>query len=244
MAGPTVSLGLTLIVPAVKGGRNWYDEFITFTNALSSHDHTGGGNGTQISGSAIKLINNDYLQGTEFGGGAADIITVNTSDEVEFGVYDFRLNGDILVDKASDLIINHEGAQAITFATNNINRWTVQSGGDLVPAANLTNDLGGPSNNLLDVHANRYRGSPSSSMTIGPDTAQDIVLQTNGTFRWRVVSSGDLVPAANLTYDIGTSILNVTDVHANRYRGSPSSSMTIGPDTAQDVILQTNGTFR
>ena len=246
MAGPTVSLGLTLIVPAVKGGRNWYDEFITFTNALSSHDHTGGGNGTQISGSAIKLINNDYLQGTEFGGGAADIITVNTSDEVEFGVYDFRLNGDILVDKASTLKITHEGAQDLILGTNNADRWLVgATNGNWVPIVDSSQDIGSIAAHVQKVYSDEFVSQSGGVLTAGTEDSNNFNLQTNNTLRWLLGgSNGNLVPNLDSTYDIGTASAHVQSVWTRVLQSTSATQLQIGTNDINNIRLFTNAVTR
>lgn len=91
----TISLGLTLSVPT-EGSQGTYSDFITFVNAISSHDHTGGGDGVQITTDAIAngavtaakidFANDQYLTADNFAGsGSIDIIKVNTSDKIAFG---------------------------------------------------------------------------------------------------------------------------------------------------------------
>jgi len=87
MAFTTLSLGLTLTVPT-NGTRNWGTTLKNTTwTKISSHDHSGSGNGTQISAAglapgsvtSVKLANNIALKQY-----ASTLAPAGTSQTVDF----------------------------------------------------------------------------------------------------------------------------------------------------------------
>lgn len=87
MAFTTLSLGLTLTIPT-NGSRNWGTTLKNTTwTKISSHDHSGSGNGTQISAAGLaagsvtsaKLANNIALK--QF---ATTLAPVGTTQTVDF----------------------------------------------------------------------------------------------------------------------------------------------------------------
>lgn len=97
MAGDTktTSGGLNFTYPA-KGRANFAALFDVLWAKISSHDHSGSGNGTQIQNSGIadltlrpakfNIQNNEYLDTLDFAGtGRVNLLKVNASDLVEAG---------------------------------------------------------------------------------------------------------------------------------------------------------------
>lgn len=92
----TITNGLTLTIPS-PGEKNWTTSYQDdFAEAVSSHDHTGGGKGLQIStnaiasnaviGTKIRLANDEYLRGRNAANSAdINVIKVNTSNKLTFG---------------------------------------------------------------------------------------------------------------------------------------------------------------
>ena len=67
----TINNGIQLTVP-VRGETDWDSVVKTYLEKISGHDHTGGGNGTQLAGSSFpndafddqktRLRNNQFLR--------------------------------------------------------------------------------------------------------------------------------------------------------------------------------------
>lgn len=92
----TTAGGLNFQYPT-DGTQNWGVTMRTTWNTISAHDHTGSGNGTQISASALatnavtgakfRLSNNEYLRARNAAGSAdVNILRVNSSNELEFAL--------------------------------------------------------------------------------------------------------------------------------------------------------------
>lgn len=128
----TISSGLTIKVPT-RGTTSWDETMRTDTFAvISSHDHTGSGNGKQlgtssisadaITGAKIRLDNDEYLRGRNNADSAnKSIIKVNTSDELEFGTtvgtIEIQDDGLTIVDNADNTKVIAFNASNITTAT-------------------------------------------------------------------------------------------------------------------------------
>lgn len=92
----TTAGGLNFQYPT-DGTQNWGITMRTTWNDISAHDHTGSGNGVQISTAALasnavtgpkfRLANNEYLRARNAAGSAdVNILRVNTSNELEFAL--------------------------------------------------------------------------------------------------------------------------------------------------------------
>jgi len=91
-----ISDGLTLTIPS-PGSTNWAESFKDdFATPISGHDHTGSGDGVQLStdaytansvtGAKIRLANEEWLRARNNAGSAdVDLLRLNSSDEAEFG---------------------------------------------------------------------------------------------------------------------------------------------------------------
>jgi hypothetical protein len=96
LADETISLGLTLKIPS-QGQTNWGALFRdNFAEPISSHDHTGGGKGLQlstnaladnaISASKVRLANDQYFRARNFANdGDVNLIKANASNKIAFG---------------------------------------------------------------------------------------------------------------------------------------------------------------
>mgnify|MGYP003441927717 CR=1 FL=1 len=96
-ADETIANGLTLKIPS-PGQRNWDVLFRDeFAEPISSHDHTGSGNGVQlgtgsfssnaISGAKIRLANDEYLRARNAANSAdLNICKANASNKIIFDV--------------------------------------------------------------------------------------------------------------------------------------------------------------
>lgn len=91
----TISAGITMTIPST-GEVNWGPIYKDAFTEISSHDHTGSGNGVQlgtsalaadaVTGAKIRLDNNQYLRARNAANSAdIDILKVNSSDKIEFG---------------------------------------------------------------------------------------------------------------------------------------------------------------
>src|SRR5581483_5543343 len=83
------------------------------------------------------------------------------------------------------------------------------------------------------------KGSAGSARSVRVKAAGSggaIILATNGTDNWAVLSGGELQPQSSGTYDIGDSTNAIRDLHINRYLNFTPSTTTF----AQTATL-TNG---
>lgn len=107
-ADETISLGLTLKIPS-PGQTNWQTLFRDeFAEPISSHNHTGSGNGVQlstnaladnaISGAKFRLNNDQYLGAQNFANNAKlDLLKLSAADKLRFAT------GQISADTRADL---------------------------------------------------------------------------------------------------------------------------------------------
>lgn len=130
-------------------------------------------------------------------------------------------------------------ATNLVFTSNDTTRWYISgTTGDFIPAAANTYDLG---SSVIEI-ANIYQGdngyhylgndqdmylfysgtygfleSTNGNLYVGTTSTDQLVLKTNDTGRWYIDgSTGDLLPFAALSYDIGSTALEI----ANIYQGA------------------------
>jgi sarcosine oxidase gamma subunit len=129
------------------------------------------------------------------------------------------------------------GASAgIDFYSGGALRWGINSSGDFLPNSDNSYDIGSASLTISRVYTNGVQANGSLNLTLSAPGANEVQLFTNATQRWKVDSSGHLVPNANATYDIGTS-------HSSRIRDLWTSRhhLTANGQWAQYNVYTTNG---
>ena len=156
---------------------------------------------------------------------------VTLGDEIKGGsgsaadpVFTFASDGDTGMYSA--------GTDVLGFSTGGTQALLIQSDGDLEAAGNIT----------LDGH---LRGTSNTNFFVGNDSGEDILFQessnslyfkTNGTFRGYFTSSGDFVPYADNSYDLGSTSLHWAQVHAERYYTEDADTyMEYDPDSGSGI---------
>lgn len=184
----TTTGGLNFTYPA-KGRANFSALFDVLWAKISAHNHEGGGNGLQLAGAAlqnasisgvkIKLLNDEFMTGTDFAGtGTINILKVNVSDAIELGaamtmLHDTYLTAkdnagtglvDLIKANTSDElqagallrsafdIITAANIQGLDItATGNIQGVNITATGDFLAGSDNAVDLGSSSNALKDI---------------------------------------------------------------------------------------------
>ena len=127
-ADETITDGLTLTVPS-PGATNWATNFKNnFAKKISSHDHTGGGKGLQITanaiasnaivGSKVRLANDEYLRARNAANSAdLNVVKANSSNKLVFGtnISSLTIEGGTITG-ITDLAIPDGGTGASTAA--------------------------------------------------------------------------------------------------------------------------------
>lgn len=110
-ADETISQGLTLVIPS-QGARNWGTLFKDdFATPISSHDHTGGGAGSNlvtnsysansVTGAKIRLANAEWLRARNAANSAdVNLLRLNGSNLAEFGA-DTTFSGAVTLSNAT-----------------------------------------------------------------------------------------------------------------------------------------------
>lgn len=209
----TLTSGLTLTIPTL-GEQNW-DQLIRNQCFLpiSEHDHTGSGNGAQLSTNAIqgdaitglkiRLANDQALRARNAANSSdRQILKLDSSDQIVVG-HDTSDGSDTL----RTFILGGGGS---TFSTTR---------GACISLAG--NEHGSPG--ILDL---RCGNVASSYIDLRSDGSHDINFTTNGTNRWQVDgSSGTIAPKSNNTYDFGEASFGIKDFYlAGTIKTFPSAS--------------------
>lgn len=190
MAFTSVTDGLTLSIPT-SGTRNWSDEVFTNTwKKISGHDHTGSGNGNQITSAAIqsdnvndthiRLSNDAFMRGrNQAGAGDISILKVDSDDQVQIGPAT-----QVYQQQAADIAVpSSTAAQDIDCNNGNFQHLDLSSA-DIALTANLTNIKEGAMYSVLITH-----GGTAVSITWNVAGSAANVLWPNAD---QAVLSGDL----------------------------------------------------
>jgi len=136
-------------------------------------------------------------------------------------------------------------SSGLSFVTNAINRWVVDSAGQYVPATTDAYDLGATSNRVRNLymkdriyfgtlqHAQMYHNNAdlyiiNSTGTINilnndTDTyvqGREVILKTSSSLReWQVKTDGDLIPGGSNIQDIGQAGNEVSNLHVRNIFG-------------------------
>lgn len=227
---PTASLGLTLTYPDA-GTRNWFSTFKTYTEAISDHDHTGGGKGKQItasglaanavSGAILRLDNNQNLRAR------------NAANSADRGI--------LKLDGTDSIFLGHDTADAADSL-----RTYISGGGAVGTTRGAYISLAG------NEHANtgqaelRCGNVSGAFIDLRTDGTQDIVFTTNATNRWEIDGSGStgaLIPKANNAYDVGSTSFLVANLYASTMR-TVSTDLSLLTFGAAPIRVYTNNTER
>jgi hypothetical protein len=147
----TLSSGLTLTIPTI-GEQNWSTTIKTSCfSVISAHDHTGSGNGVQISTNAIatdavtsakiRLTNNSSLRARNAANNAdVNILKLNASDQIEFGTNDLSWG-------TWSPTVSGNGTISISNTVANLAQY-VRIGDLVIAQFDITFDISGAGNNL------------------------------------------------------------------------------------------------
>lgn len=111
----------------------------------------------------------------------------------------------------ADLTVGSVTNHALHFVTNNSSRWSISTGGDLVPQVDSTFNIGDTSHQVKELHVDTIAGG------------LDLQIKTNGSHL--KFSSTDLLPNANLGANLGSASyafngINVRDIkNPSSYNG-------------------------
>lgn len=227
----TLSSGLTLTIPTL-GEQNW-DQLIRNQCFLpiSEHDHTGSGNGTQLStnalqadavtGAKMRLANNEALRARN---------AANSSDRQI-----------LKLDSSDYIFLGHDTSDG-----SDSLRTYVSGGGAVGNTRGAYLSLAG------NEHANtgqaelRCGNVSGAFIDLRTDGTQDIVFTTNGTNRWEVDGSGStgaLIPRSNNAYDVGSTSFLVANLYASTLR-TVSTDLSLLTFGAAPIRVYTNNTER
>lgn len=122
---------------------------------------------------------------------------------------------------------------------------------NISPAANNFYTLGSGSFNWATLWVGDIINALSATMTIKTNNAQAMSIQTNATERIRldgtlakVTITGDVVPATNNAYSLGSGSLNWANLWSGGLQSAIAATLTIGTTTAQAISIQVNSTER
>lgn len=141
-----------------------------------------------------------------------------------------------------DLELIVPGTNSILLKTNNTDRWSVNSSGHLVPATSNTYTIGTTSALLSELHTRNLK-STGGTLSVETTDSNQIDLKTNGTIRFTLNSSGNLVPNANNTYAIGSTSAQISIVNALTLQGT-GATLTIATSDANSIDIKTNALTR
>lgn len=210
----SIGTGIVITIPSA-GEVSWDQVIKTALETICDHDHTGSGDGSQLSGDAfsdngilgtkIRLANDEFLRGRNAANSAdKNLAKINSSDEVEFG---------------ADITTG-----SFSFTTGGLNA----TGGT---ACVLDNDIYFSGRNAAD----------SSNVSIAKINSSDqIELGTvNLVFGGQIAS--DFVPATDSAYDLGSSSKAFAEAWIDNIYSTSGTGMTIRSGSSGKLTFQTNG---
>lgn len=229
----TLASGLTLVIPS-PAAKNWQTSIqADCFQKISEHDHTGSGKGVKIAAAAIV---DDALIDTKIrlqsGGWLRSRNAANSAD----------LNL-IRADASDNTEISAASSKETQFLTGGALTWTILSGGNIVPSANLTRDIGSLTLRIQDIYVGAVAlkneggivgrnaaGSANLTMMIIDSSDQkfygdtvsamilsgnDMYFRTNSVNRWLIDSDGHLKVLADATYNIGEDANRPSYIYAS-----------------------------
>jgi hypothetical protein len=198
----TLSSGLTLTIPS-SGETNWASLVEAAFQAISAHNHTGSGLGSQITTAAIiadavddtkiRLRNNYALRARNAANNNnIELLKISSTDHTQ--------------------VLSGTGKD-IQFAPAGTLRWSIEpAAGSLLPSDNQLIDIGSSSLHVLRLFAKDVRTS-GLDLTIGPSSDHALILRQNGSGRWALLSNGHFAPLTNNAHDIGTASAAVRAIY-------------------------------
>jgi hypothetical protein len=177
---------------------------------------------------------------------------IGTSTKKALDIYATNIHGGKLVDDESFIFgtgddafilfdgtnfkIGTEQSNSIYFYVGNTIRWEITTSGHLLPYVAANYDIGSTSKEIRHTYhtdngrsyygtdQDAYIGFVSSFFIINTKSANVILFQTDNTSRWYIDDNGVFGPAANNTYDIGSSISKVDNIWVN---GPPDNAYKV-----------------
>lgn len=110
---------------------------------------------------------------------------------------------------------NVTGGEVQMYSGASLERWSVDENGDLIPGANNSYDIGSSSVSAAEIHATKLLKN-GADLTVGTVGAYSLDLQSNGSVRWNVSSSGHLQPETDATYTLGASAARPATLFGNK----------------------------
>jgi hypothetical protein len=135
-----------------------------------------------------------------------------------------------------NLALTAGAAVGIDFYSNNIQRWNLVSAGDLVPVINNTYNIGSPSF-ILNTLFTQVVKAIGLNLSLNSSTGQ-IDFYSNNTLRAELLSTGMLVPATTITYDLGSSTRVWRRVYADTFI-TPNTPLSI--DAGGQIQFKSSG---
>lgn len=262
----TISSGLTITIPSL-GDVNWATTIRDSCFALiSDHGHTGSGDGVQIGTSAlvndgvtdakIRLRNNQYLRARNAANSAdINVLGVTSSDNTELysasgkdinlfpnGVnrYTFASNGDFVANTGSTSL----SLRSNTSDGSDNGEFYIAGGGAASSNRGAFISFFGneaASTGKIIIGCGNVVGGSIRLQTFG---TQAVEIYTNNTNRWNVDgSTGNLVPATDNTYQVGTSAAQCSAVVSRSFVGN-GGDMTVGTESSHGISIKTNNSTR
>lgn len=199
-----------------------------FATPIAEHDHSGSGKGrlltassfsaNSISGAKIRLLNNEYLRARDAGNTAdVNIIKVNASDELEFGIDLATLN--VKNDAYIKVRNNADSAYINLLKVNTSDKIAI--GADLANLAMIGDTYIQGRNNADSAYINLIKVNTTDEIEFGVDTIhtgsitlEDYLTQVDVTFALADNQSG----AANITGALVTEAEGYSfDLHYSIY---------------------------
>lgn len=210
------------------------DDFeIIFSSTLTTWANIGTDLVPVVSGSGTLGSTTNLVEGIYLGDNAMAYF----GDSQDMSVYHTGAGG-FLSTTTGFQHVGTVGASPLQLVTNSTIRWTINAGGDLIPYAANSYDIGSTTLEVADLYqgdnAYHYLGSDQDMylqhtgaggflycgtgfLHVGTNSAQPLHLVSNSTIRWSISATGDLLPYNSGSYNIGSSsylvnTLNVTNV--------------------------------
>lgn len=242
-----ISLGVNFTIPT-RGEKNWESVQKAAMQQISKHDHSGGGLGKQLTGTAfasnafddqkIRLRSNQYLRSlNNAGSGDLNIVKTDASDKIIFDVS----NVDASTRTSLGLAIGTD-VQAYSAGLADISGLAKTDGGVIVgDGANFVLETGATARaslgltigtNVQAFHQNLadIAGLAVTDGGIIVGDGANYVLETGATAR---TSLGAAASGANSDITSTTALASIL-----------AATMTLGTSSDQDVVVNRNGSER
>lgn len=248
----TITRGLTIKVPT-KGTTNWDETMRTDTfNKISEHDHTGSGNGVQLStssisanaitGAKIRLDNNEALRARNAANSAdINLLKLDTNNELilqtTVGSANFQDDGLTILDNA-------DNTKIIAFNASNITTGTTRtlSAPDATGTIVLNDNTATISNKTIDADLNTLTNIENADIKAAAAIALNKLAATTASRALVSDGSGFVTAATTTATEIGyvngvTSAIQ-TQLNAKAPSASPTFTGTVTtPVTASRALV-------